>query len=88
MQLALCLRNSVVALAYLVFELLASGLVALDVPPGLVVEPAAPLRYELAGGGFAAWDLTARALPGASPGGTSANIRPATLKTATSSPDG
>jgi alpha-mannosidase len=49
----------------------ASGLVALDVPPGLVVEPAgpaAPLRYELAGGGFAAWDLTARALPGTPPG--------------------
>jgi hypothetical protein len=49
----------------------ASGLVALDVPPGLVVEPAgpaAPLRYELAGGGFAAWDLTARVLPGTPPG--------------------
>ena len=46
----------------------ASGLVALDVPPGLVVEPAVPLRYELAGGGFAAWDLTARALPGTPPG--------------------
>jgi len=48
-----------------------SGLVTLDVPPGLVVEPAgpaAPLRYELAGGGFAAWDLTARALPGTPPG--------------------
>jgi alpha-mannosidase len=42
----------------------ASGLVALDVPSGLVVEPAGPLRYELAGGGFAAWDLTARVLPG------------------------
>ena len=44
---------------------------ALDVPPGLVVEPAgpaAPLRYELAGGGFAAWDLTARVLPGTPPG--------------------
>ena len=49
----------------------ASGLVTLDVPPGLVVEPAgqaAPLRYELAGGGFAAWDLTARVLPGTPPG--------------------
>ena len=45
----------------------ASGLVALDVPPGLVVEPAGPatpLRYELAGGGFAAWELTAHVLPG------------------------
>ena len=49
----------------------ASGLVTLDVPPGLVLEPAgqaAPLRYELAGGGFAAWDLTARVLPGTPPG--------------------
>jgi alpha-mannosidase len=46
----------------------ASGLVALDVPPGLVVEPAGPLRYELAGGGFACWDLTARVLPGTPPG--------------------
>jgi len=49
----------------------ASGLVALDVPPGLVVEPAgpaAPLRYELTGGGFACWDLTARVLPGTPPG--------------------
>ena len=49
----------------------ASGLVTLDVPPGLVVEPAGPavpLRYELAGGGFAAWDLTARVLPGTPPG--------------------
>jgi hypothetical protein len=45
--------------------------VALEVPPGLVVEPAGPaaaLRYELAGGGFAAWDLTARVLPGTPPG--------------------
>jgi hypothetical protein len=46
----------------------ASGLVALDVPPGLVVEPAGPLRYELAGGGFAAWELTARVPPGTPPG--------------------
>jgi hypothetical protein len=45
--------------------------VALHVPPGLAVEPpgpAAPLRYELAAGGFAAWDLTARVLPGTRPG--------------------
>jgi hypothetical protein len=33
-----------------------------------VVEPAGPLRYELAGGGFAAWDLTARVRPGTPPG--------------------
>jgi alpha-mannosidase len=47
----------------------ASGLVAIDVPPGLAVAwPAAPLRYDLGGGGFACWDLTARALPGAPPG--------------------
>jgi hypothetical protein len=47
----------------------ASGLVAIDVPPGLAVAgPAAPLRYDLGGGGFACWDLTARALPGTAPG--------------------
>jgi hypothetical protein len=49
----------------------ASGLVVLDVPPGLVVEPAGPdtpLCYELDGGGFASWDLTARVLPGTPPG--------------------
>ena len=46
----------------------ASGLVTLDVPPGLAVEPATPLGYELAGGGFACWELTARALPGTRPG--------------------
>jgi hypothetical protein len=28
----------------------------------------APLRYELAGGSYACWDLRARALPGAAPG--------------------
>jgi alpha-mannosidase len=50
----------------------ASGEVTLDVPPGLVVEPGdggtAPLRYELAGGSYACWDLTARARPDAAPG--------------------
>ena len=50
----------------------ASGEVTLDVPPGLVVEPGdggpALLRYELAGGSYACWDLTARARPGAGPG--------------------
>src|SRR5262249_5829977 len=39
----------------------ASGQVSLDVPPGVAVEPAAsgpaPLRYDLAGGSFARWDL-------------------------------
>ncbi|HCU91675.1 MAG TPA: hypothetical protein DHU96_02510, partial [Actinobacteria bacterium] len=45
----------------------ASGQVTLDVPAGLVVEPAGgptPLCYELAGGGYAAWDLAARVRPG------------------------
>jgi hypothetical protein len=46
----------------------ASGLVTLDVPPGLEVAPTAPLRYDLSGGGFAHWDLTARALPATPPG--------------------
>jgi hypothetical protein len=50
----------------------ASGQVTLDVPPGLVVEPGdggrEQLRYELAGGSYASWDLTARARPGAAPG--------------------
>src|SRR6185437_2074805 len=49
----------------------ASGLVTLDVPPGLVVEPTGPdtpLCYELDGGGFASWDLTARVRPGTPPG--------------------
>jgi len=50
----------------------ASGQVVLDVPPEVAVEPGggghAPLRYELAGGSYARWDLTARALPGAAPG--------------------
>jgi alpha-mannosidase len=49
----------------------ATGLVTLDVPPGLLLEPAGPatpLRYELAGGGFACWDLTARVRPGTAPG--------------------
>jgi alpha-mannosidase len=50
----------------------ASGQVTLDVPPGVVVEPGdgghAPLRYELAGGCYTSWDLTARALPGAAAG--------------------
>jgi alpha-mannosidase len=50
----------------------ARGQVTLDVPPGLVVEPGdgdpPRLRYELAGGSYACWDLTARARPGAAPG--------------------
>jgi hypothetical protein len=51
----------------------ASGLVLLDVPPGLAVarlddEPAEPLRYSLPGGGHASWDLSVQALPGTGPG--------------------
>ena len=50
----------------------ASGQVTLDVPSGVAVEPGdggrAALRYELAGGSYACWELTARALPGAAPG--------------------
>jgi alpha-mannosidase len=45
----------------------ATGNVVLDVPDGLTADPAGPLRYELAAGGFAAWDVavrTAAATPG------------------------
>jgi alpha-mannosidase len=40
----------------------ASGQVTLDVPDGLVVEPADGLAYDLTGGGYACWDLTVRAV--------------------------
>jgi len=45
------------------------GRVVLDVPPGLLVEDAGGaatthLSYELSAGGFASWELFARALPG------------------------
>ncbi|HEV3294291.1 MAG TPA: glycoside hydrolase [Streptosporangiaceae bacterium] len=47
----------------------ASGEVTLDVPAGLVVTAGgSPLRYELAGGGHACWDLVVRAAPDAGPG--------------------
>jgi hypothetical protein len=39
----------------------AAGQVDLDVPAGLMVHPAGPLRYELPGGGHAAWDVAVRA---------------------------
>ncbi len=42
----------------------ASGQVSLDVPPALVVQAAGALDYELASGGYAAWDLTVQARPG------------------------
>jgi hypothetical protein len=48
----------------------AAGTVELAVPPGVTVTPDDPgqeLRYDLAPGGYAAWDLTVRA-PGTGPG--------------------
>jgi alpha-mannosidase len=39
----------------------ASGTVTLDVPSGIIVTPAQELRYELAPGGYAAWELTVQA---------------------------
>jgi alpha-mannosidase len=46
----------------------AAGTVELVVPDGITVTPAGDLRYELAPGGYAAWDLTVRAAPGTGPG--------------------
>ena len=46
----------------------AAGVVELDVPPGIAVGSADDLRYELASGGYAAWDLTVRAAPGTADG--------------------
>ncbi len=51
----------------------ARGEVGLDIPPGLLVVsadggPRRPLRYELAGGGYADWDLCMQVLPGTPPG--------------------
>ncbi|HEY6314373.1 MAG TPA: glycoside hydrolase family 38 C-terminal domain-containing protein [Streptosporangiaceae bacterium] len=42
----------------------ASGTVELVTPSGLTVTPDRVLRYELAPGGYAAWDLAVRAAPG------------------------
>jgi alpha-mannosidase len=46
----------------------ASGTVHLDPGPQLALEPAGPLRYDLAARAHVSWDLTVRALPGADPG--------------------
>jgi alpha-mannosidase len=46
----------------------ASGTVELVVPDGFTVTAGQDLRYELAPGGYAAWDLTVRAAPGTVPG--------------------
>jgi alpha-mannosidase len=45
----------------------AAGTVELVVPPGVTVGPGQDLRYDLAPGGYAAWDLTVRA-PQTAPG--------------------
>jgi len=46
----------------------ASGSVELVVPDGITVTGGQDLRYELAPGEYAAWDLTVRAAPGTGPG--------------------
>jgi alpha-mannosidase len=46
----------------------AAGVVELDVPEGLLVEPAGTLRYDLPPLGFAEWELTVRGAPGAAAG--------------------
>ena len=45
-----------------------SGSVELVVPDGITVTAGQDLRYELAPGGYAAWDLTVRAASGTGPG--------------------
>jgi alpha-mannosidase len=45
-----------------------SGQVELDVPDGLLAAPGGPLRFDLPGGGYAAWDLDVRAAPQAGAG--------------------
>jgi hypothetical protein len=46
----------------------ASGVVELDVPDGLVVQPGGALAYELPPLGFAEWELSVRGAPGAAVG--------------------
>jgi hypothetical protein len=46
----------------------AAGAVQLGAGPGLSLEPAGPLPYDLRPGGYASWDVAVRAAPGASPG--------------------
>ena len=46
----------------------ASGIVELAVPDGITVETGRDLRYDLAPGGYAAWDLTVGAAPGTGTG--------------------
>jgi hypothetical protein len=42
----------------------AAGVVRLDAGPGLSLEPAGPLRYDLRPRGYACWDVAVRATPG------------------------
>ncbi len=46
----------------------AHGVVELDVPGGLVVDPPGPFRYRLGGRGHGHWDLAVRGGPGATAG--------------------
>jgi len=46
----------------------ASGTVELVAPDEVTLSPGTDLRYELAPGGYAAWDLTVRVPPGTGPG--------------------
>ena len=46
----------------------ASGTAELVLPAGITTAGEPDLRYELAPGGYAAWDLTVRAAPGTGPG--------------------
>ncbi|HTQ94444.1 MAG TPA: NEW3 domain-containing protein, partial [Streptosporangiaceae bacterium] len=46
----------------------ASGTVELAAPAGVTVSPGRDLRYDLAPGGFAAWDLSVRVPPGTAAG--------------------
>ena len=46
----------------------ASGTVELAAPAGVTVSPATDLRYDLAPGGYAAWDLSVRVPPGTAAG--------------------
>jgi len=46
----------------------AAGTVDLLTPAGVIVDPGQDLRYELAPGGYAAWDLSVRTAPGTAAG--------------------
>ena len=46
----------------------AAGIVRLDAPPGVRLDPAGPLHYEVPPRGHLSWDISAQAVPGATPG--------------------